>query len=370
MPYKSNGLDAARILLEDCAKNQVASTFDDVLLEPQFSDIGTRSVIGLLTWVSPLRQINIPFIAANMDSVCESKMAIAMDNEGGLGVIHRYMSYERQIEEVTKVAANSRCANVPLVAAAVGVKNGVVDHVKRLVDAGVGIIVIDVAHGHHKLVGDLVHDLRSEAFVAKDGLPVEYMAGNVATPDGVEYLCLSGADIIKVGVGPGSLCTTRIVTGHGIPQLLAIASCALMASKYNRPIVADGGIRNSGDVVKALAAGANSVMCGSLFAGTDETPGEFFGDPNGQRYKMYRGMASTEAQRDFYGNDPDAPEGTTTTVRSKGPLADVLKQLVSGVRSGLSYSGSYNLPEFQEKASWISISPSAMRESLPHLLFK
>jgi len=151
------------------------------------------------------------------------------------------------------------------------------------------------------------------------------MAGNVATPEGARYLCESGADIIKVGVGPGSLCTTRIVTGHGIPQLTAIASCALVASKFNRTIVADGGIRNSGDVVKALAAGANTVMCGSLFAGTDESPGEILTDATGRKFKVYRGMASSEAQKDFYGNDPDAPEGTTTTIPIKGSVVNVLK---------------------------------------------
>src|SRR5258706_4504625 len=143
------------------------------------------------------------------------------------------------------------------------------------------------------------------------------MAGNVATPEGTRYLCESGADIIKVGVGPGSLCTTRIVTGHGIPQLTAIASCALVVASYNKTIVADGGIRNSGDAVKALAAGANAVMCGSLFAGTDESPGEILTDGTGRKFKVYRGMASKEAQFQFYGNDPEAPDGTSTTIPFK-----------------------------------------------------
>ena len=370
MEYKASRLDSARSFLKNCAEREIASTFDDVLLEPQFSDIETRSTINLTTWISPRRRLSIPFIAANMDSICESRMALAMDAWGGLGVIHRYMTYERQIEEVTKAFPRLDAGALPLVAAAVGVKNGIVEHVKKLVDAGCAIVVIDVAHGHHKLVGDIVQQLKSLNLVAKDGLPVEYMAGNVATPDGTKYLCQAGADIIKVGVGPGSLCTTRIVTGHGMPQLLAIASCAIIAAEWNRTIVADGGIKNSGDVVKALAAGANTVMCGSLFAGTDETPGDIFTDNNGTRYKNYRGMASSEAQKEFYGNDPDAPEGTIANVVCKGPVSVILRNLNAGVRSGLSYSGCDTLVQLQERASWIAMNSAGLRESLPHLLLQ
>lgn len=367
MSYIPSSLEAARILLQDCARDEIANTFDDVLLEPQYSEIDSRQTIDLETWISPLRKIRIPFLAANMDSVCESTMANALCDLGGLGVIHRYMDYSKQIEEVKKSMLHKA---MPLISAAVGVKNGIIEHTKNLVEAGCDIIVIDVAHGHHKLVGDLIRELKEFNLVAKDGLAVEYMAGNVATPDGTKYLCESGADIIKVGVGPGSLCTTRIVTGHGIPQLLAIASCALVASKFNRTVVADGGIRHSGDVVKALAAGANTVMCGSLFAGTDESPGEILTDVDGKKSKVYRGMASSEAQKEFYGNDPDAPEGATTTIPVKGPVGDVLKQLVAGVRSGLSYSGCVDLNQLQTKASWVNITVASKIESLPHLLLR
>lgn len=366
MSYIPGELEAARVFVRECARQEVAATFDDVLLEPGYSEIESRQAIDLETWISPLRKIRIPFIAANMDSVCESNMATAMTEYGGLGIIHRYMTYERQIEEIKKVLTKA----LPNIGAAVGVKNGVVDHTKQLVEAGCNFIVIDVAHGYHKLVGDLVKELKALNLVARDGLPVEYIAGNVAAPDGAQYLCESGADVIKVGVGPGSLCTTRIVTGHGVPQLTAIAACALVAAKYNRTIIADGGIRTSGDVVKALAGGANTVMCGSLFAGTDQAPGEIFTDVEGNKFKVYRGMASSEAQREFYGNDPDAPEGTSTTIPYKGSLADVLKQLIAGVKSGLSYSGCKTIAELQELASWVRITNASRIESLPHLMLK
>lgn len=368
MSYTPNRLEGARSLLNDCAGQEVAATFDDVLLEPQYSEIESRSAIDLTSWITPLRSIRIPLVAANMDSICESTMTVSMDAWGGLGVIHRYMTHEKQLEEVKKAFFIPDAGDIPLVAAAVGVKNGVIEHTKNLVTAGCRIIVIDVAHGHHKLVGDLVSELKSLNLKAVDDLPVEYIAGNVSTPAGTKYLCEMGADAIKVGVGPGSLCTTRIVTGHGIPQLLSIASCSLIASQWGRTVIADGGLRNSGDIVKALAAGANTVMCGSLFAGTDETPG-IQGMISGVAVKSYRGMASSEAHKEFYGNDPDAPEGTSTHVKCKGPVANVLKKLVSGVKSGLSYSGCLNISEFKEKASWVFISSAGIKESLPHLLF-
>lgn len=364
MRYIPSNLEAARVFLKECSRQEIAATFDDVLLEPGYSEIESRQTIDLETWISPLRKIRIPFIAANMDSVCESRMATAMTEYGGLGIIHRYMTYERQLEEVQKV----RTVGLPNIGAAVGVKNGVVDHTKKLVEAGCNFIVIDVAHGYHKLVGDLVRELKALNLVARDELPVEYIAGNVAAPDGVHYLCTSGADVIKVGVGPGSLCTTRIVTGHGIPQLTAIAACALVAATYGKTIIADGGIRTSGDVVKALAGGANTVMCGSLFAGTDQSPGEIFTDAEGKQFKVYRGMASSEAQKEFYGNDPEAPEGTSTTIPYKGSLWNVIKQLIAGVRSGLSYSGCKTIKDLQEIASWVRITNSGLRESYAHLL--
>lgn len=316
----------------------------------------------MATNVTPLRKLQIPLIAANMDTVCESKMAIAMDELGGLGIIHRYMTYEKQLDEVKHVLSQSdREGKFPL-AVAIGLKNGVLDHTKKLVEVGCNIIVIDVAHGHHKLVGDLLIELKALQLVALDGLPVEYVAGNVSTPQGVDYLIGRGADCIKVGVGPGAACSTRAVTGHGMPQLIAIAACALTANKYGKTVIADGGIKTSGDVVKCLAAGASSVMCGYLFAGTLESPGEPL-TTNGKVYKIYAGMASALAQTQFYGNAPDAPEGINTTIPYKGEVSNVVKQLVAGIRSGFSYSGSNNLEEFRTNASWIQITNAGKAES-------
>lgn len=345
---------AAEEFLKLCAAKQVALTFDDVLLEPQYSEIESRGTVALTTNVTPLRQLQIPLIAANMDTVCEAEMAIAIGKLGGLGVIHRYMSYDRQIEQVKQVSNEQ-----VYVSAAVGVKNGIIQHTKDLVAAGCTFIVIDIAHGHHKLVGELLVELKQLNLLANDGKPVEFIAGNVATPQGAEYLIQRGADCVKVGVGPGAACSTRAVTGHGMPQLTAIASCSLMASKYGKTVIADGGLKTSGDITKALAAGANSVMSGYLFAGTLESPGELINNS----YKEYRGMASSKAQKQFYGNDPDAPEGINTTIPYKGEVSNIIKQLVAGIRSGLSYSGSNNLEEFRTNASWIQITNAGKSES-------
>lgn len=357
---------AAKTLFSLSKDSNTLLTFQDVLLEPQYSEIESRSTISLETNVTPLRKLRIPIVAANMDTVCESAMAIAIGNIGGLGVIHRYMNYEKQVSEVAKTALEldrlwAPHAYRPPVAAAIGVKNGVIEQFHKLVAAGVDIIVIDVAHGDHKLVVDLIGELKKFEAKSADGLPVEFIAGNVATPTGVINLCEAGTDAIKVGVGAGSICSTRTVTGHGIPQLTAIAACALQAAHYNKPIIADGGFKNSGDLVKALAAGANAIMTGYLLAGTDETPGyDIFGG-NG---KTYRGMASKEAQKDFYGNNPDAPEGINAVVATKGPVSSVINQLVAAIRSGLSYSGVNNIAELQQEASFVRISNNSYLEGL------
>lgn len=351
-----NYCKSAQTLFELCAAKQLALTFDDVLLEPQYSEVESRKNVDLSTNVTPLRKLRIPIIAANMDTVCESKMAIAMGKLGGLGVIHRYMTYESQIENVKQVFN----AGI-LTAAAVGVKNGIIEHTKRLVEAGASLIVIDIAHGYHKLVGDLLVELKAlELTSLLDNLPVEFIAGNVAVPQGVEYLASKGADCIKVGVGSGAACSTRKVTGHGVPQLLAIATCSMEAYRYKKTVIADGGIKSSGHIVKALAAGASTVMCGYMFAGTEESPGNLVKDG---KFKEYRGMASRDAHKQFYGNDQDAPEGINTVVPYRGEVEGVVKQLVAGIRSGLSYSGSLNLEELRENASWIQITNSGIVES-------
>jgi IMP dehydrogenase len=270
------------------------------------------------------------------------------------------MEYDQQALEVYKTALDSG-SNNPIMAA-IGVRNGVVNQVKRLVDNGCNIIVIDVAHGHHKLVGDLLCKLIALNLKAKDNLPVEYIAGNVATVEGGQYLLEAGADAIKVGIGSGSICSTRIVTGHGVPQLTAIAKIALMATYYNRPIIADGGFKTSGDIVKALAAGANTIMTGFILAGTNECPQKSHTNSGDQA--VYRGMASKDSQQEFYGNAPDAPEGVVAQIRHKGPVEKVMRNLIASLQSGLSYSGVQNLEELRARAQWSRISQNSYMESL------
>ena len=334
-------------------------TFDDFLLEPLFSEIESRENISLETNITPRRKLKIPIVASNMDTVCEHKMAIALNNLGATGVIHRYMEYSKQIEEVKLVAENSPEGSI--VAAAVGLKNGVVDHTKNLVDAGCNIIVVDVAHGHHKLVADVVRQIKELQLVSPfDKEIIEIIAGNVAMPHGVSFLHEAGADCVRVGIGSGSICSTRLVTGHGIPLLTSIITCFLMAVQKEITVMADGGFYSSGDIVKALAAGANTIMSGSIFAGTDEVPVEM--DEDGEY--PYRGMASAEAQEDYYGNHIKAPEGTTTYVDPKGPVKDVLENYIYGVKSGLSYSGARNINDLRAKASWLRVSAAGWKESL------
>lgn len=370
MPFEAGELRLAEEILLYSRQLNLGMSFDDVLLEPDYSDIESRSEVDLSTWITKYRQLKIPIVAANMDTICESKMAIAMGNLGGLGVIHRYMSYEKQIEEVKKTYDELEVLfaprGMPPVAAAIGVKNGIVDHVKNLVEAGCSIIVIDVAHGYHILVCDALAQIANLNLVAKDGLPLDIIAGNIALPPAVPMLENAGATALKVGVGPGRVCTTRKVTGHGLPQLTAVAACSLAGRSFNIPIIADGGIKESGDIVKALAAGASTVMCGSIFAGTLETPGDVIcpeGPGPHQPFKIYRGMSSREAQTQYYGNDPDAPEGINIEVPARGSVEDVVRQLVAGIRSGLSYSGARNIKELQKRASWIRLTDAAKEES-------
>ena len=342
--------------------NKLGLAFEDLLLEPSMSDIESREIISLETKITPRRSLKIPLVASNMDTISESTMAIALNNLGATGVIHRYMSYEQQISEIKNVAENS--SNTSIIAAAVGLKNGVLEHVKNLVNAGCNIIVVDVAHGHHKLVAEIVKAIKDLSLVSpSDNIPVEVIAGNVATPQGVTFLSNAGADCIRVGIGSGSICSTRVVTGHGIPLLTSLISCSIAAAPKGVTIMADGGIYNSGDAVKALAAGANTLMSGSIFAGSNEVPTQAV-LINDQLKYPYRGMASAEAQEGYYGNHIKAPEGVSTYVDPKGPVALVLEKYIYGIRSGLSYSGAKNINELRAKASWLRISTASWGESL------
>lgn len=466
-----------------------ALTFDDVLLVPKRSPVRSRRDVDLSTNLSKNIKLNIPIVSANMDTVTESAMAISMAHNGGIGIIHRFMPIERQVEEVQKVkraesviiehpyttGPNATMADakrmmqekgvngllvvdtkgkllgiltardllfennesrrvselmtpmeklhtaragasiddarqllrkykiekVPLVdeegylrglitskdmvtlaerpqackdskgqlivGAAVGIREGYLDRARALVDAGVDVIVVDVAHGHSEWVLEVVRKLKKELG------GVDVIAGNVATPEGTKDLIVAGADAVKVGIGSGSICITRIVTGAGVPQLTAIMECAEAARALNVPIIADGGIRNSGDITKALAAGASSVMIGSMLAGTDESPGVTV-MRNGRKYKLHRGMASVGAslKRGIPESEDDSAlldyvaEGIEAFVPYRGNSHEIIAQLAGGMRSGLSYCGARTLAELRQNASFVRLTQAALSESYPH----
>ena len=464
-------------------------TFDDVLLVPKYSNITTRSQTDLRTKLSKNISLNIPLISANMDTVTESAMAIAMAREGGIGIIHRFLTVEEEVEEVLKVkrsasvmienpytisadqsakdainymqekgvsgllvVKDSKLAGIlthrdvmfeaesnkpvrdimtkdvitakpgitlveakeklrqhrieklplvddngqvrglitskdithnenypnaskdkkgrPLVGAAVGVKGDFMERTEALLEADADVIVVDIAHGHSENAITTIKNIK-KAFPS-----CELIAGNVATAHGAEDLIKAGVDAVKVGVGSGSICITRVITGSGVPQLTAVYDCAQIGKKYDVPIISDGGTRTSGDLTKALAAGASTVMVGSLFGGTDESPGSFV-MKNGKRYKIYRGMASFYAalgrKSKETGNvainddlNDYVAEGVEAMVPYKGTVTDIIKQLAGGVRSGLSYCGAHTIPQMQQNAEFIKMSRAGFAESQPH----
>ena len=462
-------------------------TFDDVLLVPQYSEV-TPNMIDLTTNLTKKIKLNIPMMSAAMDTVTESKMAIAMARQGGIGIIHKNMSIEAQAEEVDRVKrsengvitdpfylspehtlkdadelmAKFRISGVPitegtklvgiitnrdlkfetdfskkikesmtskddglitakvgitldeakailakarkeklpivdddfnlrglitikdiekqikyplsakddqgrlLCGAGVGITGNMMERVEALVNAHVDVIVLDSAHGHSKNIIEAVKRVKT----AYPDLQV--VAGNIATGDAARALIEAGADAVKVGIGPGSICTTRVVAGIGVPQITAIMDCYEVAKQYGIPVIADGGIKYSGDITKALAAGGNVCMMGSMFAGCDEAPGTFelF---QGRKYKVYRGMGSIAAMengsKDRYfqeGAKKLVPEGVEGRVAYKGSLEDMIFQLVGGIRSGMGYNGCPTIPELQERAKFIKISAASLKESHPH----
>ena len=355
-------------------------TFDDVLLIPAESHVLPNEV-DLSTKLADNIKLNIPLISAGMDTVTEGAMAIAMALQGGLGVVHKNMSIQAQASEVANVKSvvvpsNASKAAVDdqnrlLCAAAVGVTSDTFERAEALLEAGADAIVIDTAHGHSAGVLRKIKEFRKH--FPKQTL----IAGNVATGDATRALFDAGVDIVKVGIGPGSICTTRIVAGVGVPQITAIYDAATAAREYHKPIIADGGIKYSGDVVKALAAGGNAVMLGSMLSGTTEAPGNIFED-NGKKYKRYRGMGSVGAMaqahgssdRYFQGGVNEAnklvPEGVEARVEYKGDVSDVVFQIDGGLRSGMGYCGAANIPELIEKAQFVQITNAGLRESHPH----
>jgi IMP dehydrogenase len=464
-------------------------TFDDVLLVPKYSDITSRSQTDLSTKLSRNISINIPFVSANMDTVTESSMAVAMARAGGIGIIHRFLTIQEQANEVLKVKrsgsvmienpysisldksiknaqeyaedkeisgllvvdsdsklvgivterdllfadSNGNISDImtkdvvtakpgvtldeakqilhqhrieklpivddsgiiqglitskditnntdfpnaskdkkgsPLVGAAVGVKGDFLERSESLLDAGADVLVVDIAHGHSENAMSAIRNIK-KAFPN-----CELIAGNVATAQGTEDLIKAGVDAVKVGVGSGSICITRVITGSGVPQLTAVMDCAKIGNDNDVPIISDGGTRTSGDATKALASGASSVMVGSMLGGTDESPGTVL-TKNGKRFKVYRGMASLAAsigrktkETGSFSFDDDlndyVAEGVEAMVPYKGTVVDILKQLSGGVRSGLSYCGAHTITQMQENAEFIKMSRAGFAESQPH----
>jgi IMP dehydrogenase len=324
--------------------------FDDVLLVPRRSSIRSRQDVSLQTRLTRNITLNLPVVAANMDTVCEAEMAIAVARAGGIGMLHRFLPIEAQADMVARTKQEGL-----LVGAAVGTGFDTMDRAKALVAAGVDALVLDIAHGHAD------HALETLAGLKRSfGRDTDLIAGNVATRAGAEDLIAAGADAVKVGVGPGGVCTTRLVAGVGVPQLTAINDCAGLEA----PVIADGGIRRSGDIAKALAAGADSVMIGSLFAGTDESPGELEQSPRGL-VKTIRGMASFEAvqaraERAGEGIDAEyfeqrAAEGVSGSVPYRGKVGKLIGTLMAGVRSAMSYCDARTIPELWAMAVFIPV---------------
>lgn len=330
-----------------------ALTFDDVLIVPARSDVRSRRDPQLTSKLTKNITLEIPVISANMDTITEYDMALAMNNLGGIGILHRFITTEEQASQAQRLLQ----AGVKNIAASVGVGEEFKTRAQQLISAGVNILTIDIAHGHSIQMIETLKWL-------KDKHPqVDIIAGNMATPDAARDLIEAGADAIKVGIGPGSMCTTRIITGCGVPQLTAVALCAEIADSYGVPVIADGGIRTSGDMVKAFAAGASTVMLGSMLSGTIETPGEI---KNGK--KQYRGMASRSAQDSWRGGVPQgmAPEGEATQVNVKGHVSDVILEVTGGIRSGMSYVNATSIAEIREKAFFMEMSANGIAESRAH----
>lgn len=358
-------------------------TFDDILLLPGYSDFA-RSDISLATQFTKHIKIQIPLISSPMDTVTESNLAIALAKLGGIGIIHRNLTIEDQALEVHKVLKKELLAG-----AAVGASKGFKERVEALVKVNCPVILIDSAHGYAKNVIDAVE------FIKKNYPKVDVIAGSIASKDAAEALIAVGADGLRVGMGPGAICTTRIISGMGVPQITALQQVALVAKKANVPVIADGGIKYSGDMVKALAVGASTVMMGSFFASCSEAPGKkvmlhrnqvprrfqsiFQKDKDEYEFKEYRGMGSVGAMKkgvsiksedEFHGKSYSdrvlVAEGVEGLVPVKGFLKDVVEQALGGIKSGFYYTGAKTIPELFKKAQFIQITQASLNESHPH----
>ena len=344
-------------------------TYDDVLLLPDASEV-VPSEVETRTQLTRNISLDIPLISSAMDTVTESQMAIAMAKAGGIGIIHRNLAIDEQVTHVKLVKGAGL-----LVGAAVGVGDDGYARAEALIDAGVDVVVVDTAHGHHRAVLDAIERIKNKY------TNQEVIGGNVATRAGAQALINAGADAVKVGVGPGSICTTRVVAGVGVPQVTAIMEAAKACKKSDVPLIADGGLQYSGDIAKAIVSGADTVMLGSLLAGCDESPGELI-EIQGKKYKSYRGMGSLGAmqsrgekksyskdrymQDDVLAEDKLVPEGIEGKVIYRGAVAQVVHQLVGGLRSGMGYAGAATIADLKRNGRLVQITFAGLQESHPH----
>lgn len=350
----------------------IALTYDDIQLVPRFSSVSSRQDINLETKLSRNYSILIPFVASPMDTVCEQEMAFKMFTMGGVGCIHRFLTVQGQARQVLELKSRIYGEGfggpfenwgdayafgekqIPIMAA-IGVGSKERLRADALVEAGANVLLIDVAHGHHQNVIEMIK-------YCKNKFPeVDVIAGSIATAEAAEDLQNAGADGLRVGIGGGSLCTTRVKTGFGIPNVTCIEEISKVAKV---PVMADGGIRSSGDIAKSLAVGAQCVMIGSLIAGTDEAPGKIIETKSGLS-KKYRGSASLET-KSAHGQEQRNVEGESTTIPYKGGVSFVIKGLLDGVRSALSYAGAISLDEYAP--NYVQITNSGIREAQPHLI--
>ncbi len=332
-------------------------TFDDVSIVPKYSDILHRKDCNTMTKVTKNIYLEIPIVSSPMDTITEFDMAWSMAQLGGVGVIHRFMSIEKQVEIMRSFVSMT-------VGAAIGATGDYIERAQALVEGSCKIILIDVAHGHHLLVKDTIGRLKNEVSGNYD-----IVAGNVATREAAQFMCDAGADAVRVGVGSGSLCSTRIQTGVGIPMVSAICDVASVCDDYGVSVIADGGMRTPGDVAKAIAAGADCVMLGNLLSGTKETPGSITKTgmwPNEVLQKKYRGSASLEAKSDR--GETHNVEGYSTTIPYKGKVKRIIDDILDGLKSSMSYVGASNLEEFQSLAEFVKVTNSGINEAKPHLI--
>ena len=340
-----------------------ALTFDDVLLVPRYSSV-LPSETKLEILLEKNIQLKVPFMSSAMDTVTESKMAIAMAREGAVGVIHRNLKIREQVKEVIKVKKNKL-----IVGAAIGTGEEDFLRAKHLIDSGVDLIVIDTAHGHSSKVISTLNKIK------KISKRIPICVGNIASGEAAKKLYDNGADILKVGIGPGSICTTRMIAGIGVPQITAIMDVKKAMRNKNVKIISDGGIKFSGDIAKALAAGADIIMMGSIFAGTDESPGKKYKYKN-KIYKSYRGMGSIGAmsagssnryfQKNYKDKSKFVPEGVEGRVEYKGKVSKIIYQLQGGLRSSMGYIGAKNIQDIRKKAKFIKITKAGFYESMVH----